>query len=82
MGATSIISSWIINVPRNETKISSTSVGIIEKSNTSLPINCKESEYTDAQFYADLSKASKQLDMMERKALKDHAQGKTRKFPV
>ena len=38
--------------------------------------------YTDAQFYADLEKASKQLNAMLKEALEEHAQGKTRKFPA
>lgn len=39
-------------------------------------------EYTDAQFYADLKKASNWLDAMEAEALKEDAEGKTREFPV
>jgi len=37
--------------------------------------------YTDAEFYADLKKASKWIDGMEEAALKEHAEGKTRKLP-
>ena len=39
-------------------------------------------EYSDEQFHADLRKASKRLDVMANEALKEHAQGKTRKFPA
>jgi hypothetical protein len=42
----------------------------------------QEPEYTDEQFYADLRKAKKQLDAMEKQALKEYREGKTRKFPV
>ena len=42
----------------------------------------QEPEYSDEQFHADLKKASKRLDVMADKALKEHAQGKTRKFPA
>jgi putative addiction module CopG family antidote len=42
----------------------------------------QEPEYSDEQFYADVRKSSKQLDAMESKALEEHAQGKTRKFPA
>ena len=42
----------------------------------------QEGEYTDKQFYADLKKASKRLDAMAAKALKEDAQGKTKKFPA
>jgi hypothetical protein len=41
-----------------------------------------ESEYTDPQFFDDLDKASKQLDIMEAEALREHAKGNTRKFPA
>jgi hypothetical protein len=50
-----------------------------------LPVNIalsEEPEYSDDQFYADIKKASKRLDLMESKALKEEAQGKTRKFPM
>ncbi len=40
-----------------------------------------EREYTDRRFYADLKKAGGQLDRMAREALKEHSQGRTRKFP-
>jgi hypothetical protein len=42
----------------------------------------EEPEYSDERFYADIRKASGRLDKMEQKALKEHARGKTRKFPV
>ena len=42
----------------------------------------QETDYTEAQFSADLKKASKKLDAMVKKALEDDAQGKTRDFPV
>lgn len=46
------------------------------------PVNLSlSSSYTDEQFYADLKKAGKQLDQMAAEALKEHAEGKTRKFP-
>ncbi len=41
-----------------------------------------EQEYTDEQFHADLKKASKWLDAMIEKAHKEHAEGRTRKFPT
>lgn len=37
--------------------------------------------YTDAQFYAHLKKASNWISSMEEAALKEHAEGKTRKLP-
>ena len=42
----------------------------------------QDPEYTDEQFHADLKKASKRLDAMANEALKEDAQGKTRKFPA
>ena len=47
-----------------------------------LVITTRIPEYTDEQFYADLRKSKKKLDRLERRALKDHAKGKTRRFPV
>lgn len=41
-----------------------------------------EPDYSEKQFYADLRKSSKQLDLMVAKALEEHAKGKTREFPV
>jgi len=45
-------------------------------------ITVSEFGYTDEQFYSDLKKASKRLDVMEEEALREHARGKTRKFPA
>lgn len=39
-------------------------------------------EYTDEQFAADLQKSSKELDIMEEQALKEHKEGKTQEFPL
>jgi hypothetical protein len=38
-------------------------------------------EYSDKQFFADLKKASQWVDEMGQMALKEHAEGKTRKLP-
>ena len=38
-------------------------------------------EYSDEQFYSDLRKASSWIDAMEKAALEEHAEGKTRKLP-
>lgn len=62
----------------------STAAPILATSRTPLGVYItlhRETDYTDTQFYADLKKARKSLDRMKRKALKEHAQGKTRKFP-
>jgi len=71
-----------INIP---VKWPKTVAGILISNRTPLPVDIalyQEPEYSDEQFHADLRKASKQLDLMENKALEEHAQGKTRKFPV
>ena len=41
----------------------------------------QEPVYSDEQFQADLKKSAKRLDKMKKKALAEHRQGKTRKFP-
>lgn len=42
---------------------------------------CHEVEYSDEQFLADIRKARKALDRMERRALREERAGKTRRFP-
>lgn len=86
MGVTSVLKLKTINVniPKIKVKWPKTATGLHVTDCTPSPeINVfQEADYSDEQFYADLRKASKQLDLMERKALEEYAQGKTRKFPV
>jgi len=82
MEATSVI---MLNVPKIKLKKTTTVTGLLVTDRSPLPVNIamsEETEYPDEQFHADLRKASKHLDLMESKALKEHAKGKTRKFPV
>ena len=74
-----------IKIPKIKVKMAETVTGILMSDRTPLPVDIalyQEPEYSDAQFYADIKKASKRLDLMVNGALKEHAQGKTRKFPV
>lgn len=48
---------------------------------SAIEIAVAQGVYTDEQFHADLKKASKWIDGMEGAALKEHAEGKTRKLP-
>jgi hypothetical protein len=48
---------------------------------SSIMIRSREGGYTDERFYADLKKASKWIDAMGDAAVKEHAEGKTRKLP-
>ena len=82
MEATSVI---MLKVPKIKLKKTTTATRLLVTDRTPLPVDValyQEPEYSDEQFHADLRKASKQLDLMENKALEEHAQGKTRKFPV
>ena len=82
MEATSAIA---LNVPKIKLKHPTTVTRLRVSDCTALPADIalyQEPEYSDAQFYADIKKASKRLDLMVNGALKEHAQGKTRKFPV
>jgi len=56
-------------------------VGFVFTDHTPHPEDFGVSEYTDKQFNADIKKAKKALDRLERKALKAERQGETRKFP-
>ena len=74
-----------IDLPGIQPKIVETTTRVIESSRTPSVANIivkQESEYTEAQFNADLRKASKRLDSMVSKGLKEHSRGKTRKFPA
>ena len=86
MTATTAIPLTTINTPKTpkiKAKMPKTVTGVYVSAHTPLPIAIAlEQEYSDEQFHADLRKASKRLDTMVSKALKEHAQGKTRKFPV
>jgi len=88
MGATSVVMLDLakIRLPKKpKVAMATTVVGELRSDSTSLPVGIVlsgESGYTDAQFYADLKKASKWLDAMEAEALKEEAEGKTREFPV
>lgn len=71
-------------LPSIKPKIYTTVTSIIISDATPSPIDITlylESDYTEAQFYADLRKSSKKLDSMVKRALKEDARGKTRKFP-
>ena len=87
MEATSVITLKLpkIRLPNVKARRATTVFGEVVTDFTPLPVDIplsEEPEYSDEQFHADLRKASKQLDLMESKALEEHAQGKTRKFPV
>jgi hypothetical protein len=90
MEATSSIGTFptglgLISAPKIEAKMPKTVLGLLLSARTPLPVDItlsQEPEYSDEQFHADLRKASKKLDLMESKALEEHAQGKTRKFPA
>lgn len=90
MEATSVIRMGTIKVPNIKSiktrnmQVVTTVTSISTGDSTALPVSVipyKEHGYTDEQFYADLRKAGKKLDLMEAEALKEHAQGKTRKLP-
>jgi hypothetical protein len=87
MEATSVITLKLpkIKLPKIKVETATTVFGELVTDRTPLPVNIalsEEPEYSDDQFYADIKKASKRLDLMESKALKEEAQGKTRKFPM
>lgn len=88
MTATTAIPLSVVNVPKVpkiKVRMPKTVTGVYVSAHTPLPIAIaldEEPEYSDEQFYADLRKASKQLDAMEQQALEEYRQGKTRKFPV
>ena len=85
MEATSFIILETVKVPKIKVKMPETITRAFVMDRTPLPFEItlsQETDYSDMQFYADLRKASKQLDLMERKALEEYAQRKTRKFPV
>ena len=74
-----------VNIPKIKVKWPKTATRLLVSNHTLLPVEIAlsdETDYSDEQFYADLRKASKQLDLMESKALEEYAQGKTRKFPM
>jgi len=64
--------------------ITASHVGFIAISCTpqSIDLTVDGCAYTDMQFYRDLKKSGKQLDVMAAGALKAEGQGKTREFPV
>jgi len=69
-----------------ETKVTGISTPRIRFLITSRTPQCaaladSEHAYTDAQFYSDLQNAGSWIDAMEKAALKEHAEGKTRKLP-
>ena len=71
-----------IKVPKGSK--SSTVMVTISEDFTTSPNNItlyKGPDYSDEQFYTDLRKAGKRFDALAEKALSDHAQGKTEKFP-
>ena len=75
-----------VNVPKIKPPKKSTATTmsiVIREDHTPFDIALlEEPQYTDAQFSADLRKASKRLDAMVKQALEEDAQGKTRKFPM
>lgn len=86
MVATTAIPLKIMKAPKTpkiKVRMPQTVTRVHLSAHTPLPIAIAlEPEYTDEQFYADLRKAGKQLDAMEKQALEEYRQGKTRKFPV
>ena len=73
-----------VKIPELQVRMPESITDILTSDSTLLPalILCEEIDYSDEQFYAHLRKASEKLDSMVKKALKEHAKGKTRKFPV
>lgn len=74
-----------VRVPKVKVKMPGTVCRAFIKDSTPPPMDiasCCEHDYSEAQFSADLQKASKSLDLMVQKALKEHAAGKTRQFPA
>ena len=53
-------------------KTANTTMGLLARDTT---------DYSDTQFYADLRKASKKLDLMIKQALDEDARGETLEFP-
>jgi hypothetical protein len=83
MNAVPAIALKAVNARQIAARTAKTGTRILRFDRTPPPIDITpEREYTDEQFYADLKKASKQLDKMVQEALEEDAQGKTRKFPV
>jgi len=73
-----------VKTARMRTKMRKTATRVRVKERSPVPVapQPQETEYSDEQFYADLRKASKRLDEMEREALEEHARGETLKFPL
>jgi len=42
----------------------------------------QDTEYSDEQFHADIEKSDDKLMQLAAQAVKEHNQGKTRKFPI
>ena len=73
-----------VKIPEFQVRMPDSITDILTSDSTLLPalILCEEIDYSDEQFYAHLRKASEKLDSMVKKALKEHAKGQTRNFPM
>jgi hypothetical protein len=83
MNATSTIAAPVERIPFIPPRTAKTVVKALKTDRTvsAIHIRVDSGVYTDEQFHADLKKASKWIDAMEGAALKEHAEGKTRKLP-
>ena len=72
-----------VKMPKIQVKIPEMVAPVFISDGTpSAVITTEEADYSDEQFYADLRKASKKLDLMEAKALEEYAHRKARNRQV